>query len=218
MRPESIRRGAGRVAIVGGDPLAREALAGALKGRADVAASLPFELPSHGRVTDALERADADAVVWDLGPNDHPDLLPLRAAAEAGNAIVALIAEDRQAGEVLAAGAAAVLLRESAAERLPLVLAAAASGLVVLDDALRGRLIGARHAPIDGLPTDPLTAREREVLALLAEGRSNRDIALALGIAERTAKFHVNAILEKLEAEGRTEAVVRAARLGLIVL
>lgn len=142
----------------------------------------------------------------------------LRAASKAGHAIVALIADDTQAGEVLAAGATAVLLREIAMERLPLVLAAAAQGLGVLDDALRTRLIGARHAPIDGLPTEPLTRRESEVLALLAEGRRNRDVALALGIAERTAKFHVNAILEKLDAEGRTEAVVRAARLGLIVL
>ncbi len=214
MRPDAIRRGAGRVAIIGSDPLARESLAVALKGRADVAASIPAE----PRMNDALERADADAVVWDLGPNHHPDLSGLRAASKAGHAIVALIADDTQAGEVLAAGATAVLLRETAMERLPLVLAAAAQGLVVLDDALRTRLIGARHAPIDGLPTEPLTRRESEVLALLAEGRSNRDVALALGIAERTAKFHVNAILEKLDAEGRTEAVVRAARLGLIVL
>jgi DNA-binding CsgD family transcriptional regulator len=65
---------------------------------------------------------------------------------------------------------------------------------------------------------DPLTPRESEVLQLMAEGLPNKLIADRLGISEHTAKFHVNAILTKLGAQGRTEAVVRAARLGLIIL
>jgi DNA-binding CsgD family transcriptional regulator len=63
-----------------------------------------------------------------------------------------------------------------------------------------------------------LTGREAEVLALLAEGASNKIIARRLGISIHTAKFHVAALLDKLDAIGRTDAVVQAARLGLILL
>ena len=70
-------------------------------------------------------------------------------------------------------------------------------------------------APPDGLLFTP---RETEVLALMAEGLSNKLIADRLKISEHTAKFHVNAILNKLDAETRTEAVVSAARRGLLML
>ena len=56
------------------------------------------------------------------------------------------------------------------------------------------------------------------MLALLSEGLANKAIATRLGISEHTAKFHVNAILGKLGAESRSEAIVRAARLGMVVL
>jgi DNA-binding CsgD family transcriptional regulator len=63
-----------------------------------------------------------------------------------------------------------------------------------------------------------LTARELEVLALLAEGASNKIIARRLGISVHTAKFHVGSLLDKLDAIGRTDAVTHAARLGIIHL
>ena len=65
---------------------------------------------------------------------------------------------------------------------------------------------------------ESLTAREREVLALLADGVGNREIAHALGISEHTVKFHLGAIFGKLGAATRTEAVRRGLRLGLIAL
>jgi DNA-binding NarL/FixJ family response regulator len=61
-----------------------------------------------------------------------------------------------------------------------------------------------------------LTPREHQVLELVAEGLSNKLIGLRLDISEHTAKFHVNSLLEKLEADTRTDAVVRAARRGLL--
>ena len=64
----------------------------------------------------------------------------------------------------------------------------------------------------------PLTPREREVLALLAEGASNKLIARRLGISVHTAKFHVGQLLDKLDATGRTDAVAHAARQGVIHL
>ena len=70
----------------------------------------------------------------------------------------------------------------------------------------------------DDPPVEALTARERDVLALLADGVGNRDIAHALGITEHTVKFHLGAIFGKLGATTRTEAVRRALRLGLVEL
>ena len=67
-------------------------------------------------------------------------------------------------------------------------------------------------------PSLELTAREREVLTLLAEGASNKLIGRRLGISVHTVKYHVASILEKLDATGRTDAVAHAARLGLILL
>jgi DNA-binding CsgD family transcriptional regulator len=67
-------------------------------------------------------------------------------------------------------------------------------------------------------PDTALTAREREVLELMAEGASNKMIARALGISVHTAKFHVGSVIDKLDATGRTDAVAQAARLGVIRL
>jgi DNA-binding CsgD family transcriptional regulator len=63
-----------------------------------------------------------------------------------------------------------------------------------------------------------LTPRETQTLALLAEGLSNKEVGVRLAISEHTAKFHVMAVLDKLGATTRTEAVVLGARLGLVVL
>jgi DNA-binding CsgD family transcriptional regulator len=91
------------------------------------------------------------------------------------------------------------------------------------------RLVGANESPDVVLTlsneicasTDrdvPLTPREMEVLTLLAEGMSNKAIARRLGISVHTAKFHVAALIDKLDAVGRTDAVAQAARRGVIQL
>jgi DNA-binding NarL/FixJ family response regulator len=73
--------------------------------------------------------------------------------------------------------------------------------------------------PVDEeIGVEPLTAREIEVLALLAEGLPNKAIAARLGISDQTVKFHVSAITGKLGAANRTDVVRRAARRGLIML
>lgn len=70
----------------------------------------------------------------------------------------------------------------------------------------------------DGLFDQPLTPRERDVIALLAEGLSNKEIGFRLGISPDTAKFHVGRVIDKLDATGRTDAVAHAARRGIIHL
>jgi DNA-binding CsgD family transcriptional regulator len=71
---------------------------------------------------------------------------------------------------------------------------------------------------VDGGFAQPLTPRERDVIALLAEGLSNKEIANRLGISPDTAKFHVGRVIDKLDATGRTDAVAHAARRGIIHL
>jgi DNA-binding NarL/FixJ family response regulator len=99
---------------------------------------------------------------------------------------------------------------------------AAALGLTTLPAELRYALVGeAGGRRLDGEDDTPgagLTARELQVLQLLAEGASNKAIARRLGITPHTAKFHVAAIAGKLGASGRTDAVAKAMRLGLVMV
>lgn len=90
----------------------------------------------------------------------------------------------------------------------------AADAAVVLPPARAPQAETARQADVEV----PLTPRELEVLALLAEGASNKMIARRLGISVHTAKFHVGSLIDKLDAVGRTDAVAHAARLGVIHL
>src|SRR5262249_58563746 len=122
-----------------------------------------------------------------------------------------------QSSELLAAGARGVLLRDSDGRRLSAALFAIVQHIAVLEDALAVPTLRIPR-PGEDLQVAPLTPRESEVLQLLAQGLSNKEIAQRLNVSEHTAKFHVNAILGKLGAQSRTEAVVRAARLGLILI
>jgi DNA-binding NarL/FixJ family response regulator len=128
---------------------------------------------------------------------------------------LALVRDQEAAHELLRAGAQGVLPRGVDSERLSAALRAVASGLAVFEPRLLGSALVTRVAHSDG---SLLTPREAEVLRLMAEGLSNKLIAERLKISEHTAKFHVNAILAKLDAETRTEAVVSAARRGLLML
>lgn len=103
-----------------------------------------------------------------------------------------------------------------------------ADRIAALLSGISGIKLVAADVPADlvlGLPESedreaarPLTPREREVVTLLAEGLSNKVIALRLGIAPDTAKFHVGRLIDKLDAAGRTDAVAQAARRGIIRL
>ncbi len=110
-------------------------------------------------------------------------------------------------------------------ERNEIVVAikAAINGLAILPRELLPRLLNGGSDPDDLFDGNEavralLTPRELEVLAAMADGASNKAIARRLGISFHTAKFHVAAILEKLNADSRTEAVTRAAQRGLVML
>lgn len=203
--------GATRVLIVGEDPLARGGLAGLLAGEPGL---LVVGQTAPGAQTLAAATGfQPEAVLWDLGVNAHGVPEGLGALP----AVVVLAADEEVAAEALAAGARGVLPREAGPGRIAAALRAAARGLVVLDEELAAALLRPRAPSVSAL-VEPLTSRELEVLQLLSEGLSNKEIGVRLGISESTAKFHVNAIAGKLGANGRTDSVVRAARLGLLLL
>jgi len=114
----------------------------------------------------------------------------------------------------LAAGAAGYLLKDADPEEVATAIRAAAIGEVHLDSAVARHLTRRMAAPRAGLSA--LTAREREILALVAHGHSNRDIAGHLVISERTARTHVSNVLTKLQLSSRTQAALLAIREGLI--
>ncbi len=103
-------------------------------------------------------------------------------------------------------------------ERIESAIRALADGLVVIDPALLGILTATDDADMHFIPADNLTPREAQVLQRIAEGLPNKQIARDLGISPNTVKFHVNAILTKLNAQSRTEAVIRATQLGWVLL
>jgi DNA-binding NarL/FixJ family response regulator len=117
--------------------------------------------------------------------------------------------------------ATAVLLKDASGDEIGAAIYAALQGLVVLDPAI-ARELATLTPSLPDTPSidliDPLTEREHQVLELLALGLPNKTIAIELGISEHTAKFHVGAIMSKLNAASRTEAVAIAARQGLLVL
>lgn len=137
--------------------------------------------------------------------------------------VLALIADaaDAPLGGLLAVLRAfprfALLQNDSDADSIVAALEALEQGLTAIDPRLTDRLGSATRGDYPP-PSEPLTARENEVLQLLARGLTNRAIAQELGITQHTIKFHVNAIMSKLQAQSRTEAVVRATQLGLILL
>jgi DNA-binding CsgD family transcriptional regulator len=125
---------------------------------------------------------------------------------------------------VMGAGLAfGALPRDAGAEEITAAVTAVAGGLTALDRRLATATLAAVERPratseIAATNDEPLTAREREVLQLLAQGIPNKQIAQRLRISEHTVKFHVSAIMTKLNAASRTEAVTTAARRGLLLL
>ncbi|MGY1709456.1 response regulator [Geodermatophilus sp. SYSU D00758] len=122
--------------------------------------------------------------------------------------------EEAQVRAALEAGAGGYLLKDAEADDVAAAIRAAARGDVHLAPAVARELTAALRAPQVGPVT--LTPREREVLALIADGRANREIAGALQVSERTARTHVSNILAKLGLASRTQAAMYAVREGLV--
>ncbi len=204
-----------RTLVVADDPLARAGLTSLLADRPPCL--VVAQVAANSDLQAALTAYTPDVLVWDLGWNVTASLEHLADLRDLDLAVAALLPDDSHVLEVWSAGARGLLPRNTEGEALVAAISAVAMGLVALDPALAAAMFTAKE-PVPALPTEGLTARELEVLQFLAEGLPNKAIAQKLGVSEHTIKFHVNAILTKLGAQSRTEAVVRATRLGLIIL
>lgn len=196
-----------KVLLVAENPLARMGLAALLAGSAGLTVA---GQSSGNQLNIDLDLAKPHVIAWDWSWNAVPELprdIP----------VVALLKESSQAAEAWRAGARGLLLGSLDPDMLGAALTAASHGLAVIEPTLAAALAQIETSQNEA-PTEALTPREMEVLQLLASGLPNKTIASRLSITDHTVKFHVNAIMTKLGVQSRTEAVVRASKLGLIIL
>jgi two-component system, NarL family, response regulator YdfI len=135
--------------------------------------------------------------------------------AESGPPLIVLSDDPQWTAEALRGGVRAILPRELTAAEMLAAVEAAAAGLAAIPPRDLEALLPAVNA---AQPVEPLSPREVEVLAMVAEGISNKEIAARLGISEHTVKFHVAQIMGKLRAGTRTEAVMTGVRMGLVMV
>ncbi|HEX5417296.1 MAG TPA: response regulator transcription factor [Chloroflexota bacterium] len=203
-----------RLVVVDDHPIVRQGLTNALEDEAD------FEiLAQAGSAEEAIPlvtRRQPDVILLDLelpglgGIDAIPRLID---AAPAAKVLVftAYDTDERVLGAIRA-GASGYLLKGASVAEIARSVRVVASGGSALEPRVGMKLLDALRLP----KSSQLTAREREVLRLIAQGLPSKQIALALSISERTVKFHTSALLRKLDADNRAEAVARAAQRGLL--
>jgi two-component system nitrate/nitrite response regulator NarL len=204
-----------RVLVVADDPLARAGLRTLVEGF-DWSTVVGQVAPNPGLEAD-LETYSPDIVIWDLGWEADAGLEKLTESYWSDLPLVVLLADNSLAASAWRAGAHGLLPRDVSSEGLAAGMAAVLEGLAAVDPEMLSPLLPAEPVASGGM-AEPLTAREMDVLRLMADGLPNKAIAVQLDISEFTVKFHVNAILGKLGARSRTEAAMTAARMGLIPL
>ncbi|NEM07179.1 response regulator [Geodermatophilus normandii] len=213
-----------RVLVVDDQALFREALVTLLGARPEVEV-----VGEAGDGHQALDRSAAlrpDVVLMDL----HMPVLDGIGATrrlrveQPGVRVLALTTfdDDEDVFAALRAGALGYLLKDVSSDRLVEAVLSAVRGESVLQPSVAAKVV-ARFAQLDDAPRErpqplvvPLSDRELDVLRLLADGRSNREIAAALFLAEGTVKNHVTSVLGKLGARDRTQAALRARALDLV--
>ena len=210
-----------RILVADDHPIVRDGLVTVLSTQPD------FEIVGEaGDGQEAVERFLAlrpDVLLLDLEMPELDGVEALRQLQERGESVRAIIFTafdtDERIVDAVQAGAQGYLLKGAPREELFNAVRVVHGGGSLLQPVVATKLMQRLNAPPEkSALVEPLTEREKEVLDLLAQGSTNRDIAAALVITERTAKFHVSSIMGKLGATNRTEAVSIAAQQGLIAL
>ena len=204
-----------RVLIVDDHPVFRDGLAGLL-------ATLPEVeiVGSAGTAEEALTalRDNApDIVLMDINRPGASGVEATRRVSAVAPAtavlVVTMVDDDDSVFAALAAGARGYILKGASAGEITAALRTVAAGGAVFGPGIASRLLARTPTRLPdpaASSQDDLTAREREVLDLLADGASNRHIARSLGISLKTVQNHVSHILDKLQAADRTQAALRA--------
>jgi DNA-binding NarL/FixJ family response regulator len=208
------------IAIYSADPVLRCSLERQL--REDPAMSVVGVADNPSALLQLIDQNHVDTVLADSPPREQ--LADWR-TRHGETAFVVLIGgcNKEDSLEALYAGARGILPRSAERNEIVVAIKAVTNGLAVLPRELLPTLLnGGSETDQSSDSNDAvrarLTPRELEVLAAMADGASNKAIARRLGISFHTAKFHVAAILDKLNADSRTEAVTKAAQLGLVML
>jgi DNA-binding NarL/FixJ family response regulator len=191
-----------RVLVAARSPVSRAGLQALVKEAGAVVAGSA----SAGELVELAPELHPDVILWQMAADEDAAAI-LRTLA--GHDVVLLT--SNAALDLIRAGARGVLPLDASAAQIGIALEAAASGLGVFAPERLDSSGGPRGA-------SPLTAREREVLHLIAEGLANKEIAWRLGISDHTVKFHVSALLGKLGAGSRAEAISAGIRRGVIML
>jgi two-component system, NarL family, response regulator LiaR len=170
---------------------------------------------------DAVAQLRPDVVVMDLVMPKLDGVGAMQELQRRGRAprvlVLTSFLDDERLMPAIEAGAAGYLLKNVDPAELARAVRAAHAGDALLDPSVAARLVERIAARERTGPTglDDLTRREREVLECIARGRSNKQIALELGVAEKTVKTHVGHLLAKLDVADRTQAALLAVREGL---
>ena len=188
------------------------------------AADAPVEVAGEAATgAEAIEQTLAlqpDVVVMDLAMPGMSGLEATRRilAEQPGIAVLVLtMADDDSVFAAIRAGARGYLLKDASIDELVRAVVAVRDGQAIFSPSSAGRVLDAvagRHGPSAAQPFPDLTERERDVLALLTVGRSNAEIAAELQLTLKTVRNYVSAVLVKLGARDRTQAVVRARDAG----
>ncbi len=203
-----------RVFVVASSPINRAGLRSMLAAVEGIDVRVVGEVASPTGPDAVLSGADVVLVA----DEDLLEETALAVSDDGSQAIVLLSEDDHSVSRLRALPLRGwgVVPPDAPPEELGAAVAAAAQGLIVLPKALTEGLLQ-EPTPVEEL-SEPLTAREREVLELLSQGFSNRLIASELHISEHTVKFHISSLYAKLAVNNRAEAVSQGARRGLISL
>jgi two-component system, NarL family, nitrate/nitrite response regulator NarL len=208
-----------RVLICSANPLARGGLEALVQGMDGLKAIGSGDAAEAGSLAGQL-LPDVVLLYTGHGQPEELDAISRLAAVQPGLPIVAIGQGDSALTQALAFGASALLPMAVDRDTLRLAMLAAARGLVTIPRREIAALLPDEDAVEASVtaPAESLTPREVEVLQLMARGLTNRQIARRLEISEHTVKFHAGAVLGKLNARSRAEAVARAIGLGWILV
>ncbi|MDH3673598.1 MAG: response regulator transcription factor [Gammaproteobacteria bacterium] len=211
-----------RILIADDHPVVRYGLTHMLNAEPEL--SVVGEAADAHEVVEKLQTLKPDVIILDMEMGEAHGVDALRAlravAPEAGVVIYTAFDDAERIVEAVQLGVQGYLLKDAGDQELARAIRVVHAGGTLLQPAVATKLLRRmRQEPIRDTPLpEPLTERERQVVTLLAEGHSNQVIADTLHISERTVKFHVSAILAKLTARNRTEAVLTAVRHGIVKL
>ncbi|HEX5165496.1 MAG TPA: response regulator transcription factor [Thermomicrobiales bacterium] len=209
------------ILVVDDHPIVREGMVAILESQADF--NVVAEAGNGAEALELYKRHSPNVVIMDLqmpGTDGVAGIQGIR-AYDADAKIVVLTAydTDERILQAVQAGARGYLLKGAPRDDIFRAVRVVNLGGSLLEPAVAGKLLSHVGGIMRGEnKDDELTSRELDVLRLMSKGLRNKEIATELFITERTVKFHANSIYQKLDVNGRTEAVSRAIQRGLVTL